>query len=154
MIPIMISPDDLSGDDIRALVARHLSGMRETSPPDSVHALDVARLKAPGIRFWSARVGGEIAGMGALKQLDAATGEIKSMRVADRFLRAGVGRAILRRILEEARAAGLSRLYLETGSAAAFAPALSLYESEGFEFCGPFADYEEDLFSRFMTRSL
>lgn len=151
---IAIAPDDLSGAETRALVARHLDGMRATSPAESVHALDLDRLKAPGVRFFSARIGGRLAGMGALKRLDATTGEIKSMRVADGFLGQGVGRAILRRLIAEARAAGMTRLYLETGSAEAFAPALALYESEGFRPCGPFAEYAEDPFSRFMTRTI
>lgn len=154
MIEVDIRRDDLSGEDVRALVARHLEGMRETSPPDSVHALDVDKLKGPGVQFFVARTGGRVAGMGALKRLDAAAGEIKSMRVADEFLGRGVGSAILEHIVEEAKAAGMTRLYLETGSSAAFAPALALYQGAGFEFCGPFAGYVEDPFSRFMTREI
>jgi putative acetyltransferase len=154
MTEIAIAPDNLTGAEARALVARHLEGMRATSPPESVHAFDVDRLKGPGVRFWTARIDGEVAGMGALKRLDAQAGEIKSMRVADRFLGRGVGRAILKRILAEARAAGMTRLFLETGSSAAFRPALALYESEGFAYCGPFADYRDDPFSRFMTRAI
>ncbi len=99
-----IRPDDLTSPETQALVARHLTAMHAHSPPGSVHALDVAQLKAGGLAFWSASVGGRIVGMGALKRLDDRSGEIKSMRVADAFLGQGVGRAILRRIVEEARA--------------------------------------------------
>jgi putative acetyltransferase len=146
--------DDLSGQAIRALIARHLSGMHENSPPESVHALSVDALKQPGVTFWSAWAGSEIAGCGALKRLDAARGEIKSMRVADRFLGKGVGRAVLEHIIAEAQRMGLTSLWLETGSAEAFRPAIGLYRSAGFKRCGPFGDYVDDPFSVFMTRRL
>jgi putative acetyltransferase len=146
--------DDLSGGPTRALIARHLAGMHQHSPPESVHAFGVEKLLQPGVTFWSAWVGEELAGCGALKQLDAERGEIKSMRVADSFLRRGIGRAMLEHIVREARARGMTSLWLETGSAAAFAPALRLYESAGFVRCGPFEGYPQDPFSIFMTRSI
>ncbi|HUM10032.1 MAG TPA: GNAT family N-acetyltransferase [Myxococcaceae bacterium] len=146
--------DDLSGAPTRALIARHLAGMHASSPPESVHAFDTEKLRQPGVTFWSVWVGEEIAGCGALKVLDAERGELKSMRVADAFLGRGVGRAILEHLLAEARARGLRSVWLETGSAPAFLPALRLYQSAGFRSCGPFGDYREDPFSRFMTREL
>jgi putative acetyltransferase len=146
--------DDLSGQEIRALIARHLSGMHENSPPESVHALDVGALKNPGVTFWSAWVDGALAGCGALKRLDAARGEIKSMRVADSFLGKGVGRAVLEHIISEAQRMGLTSLWLETGSTEDFRPAIGLYNSAGFMRCGPFEDYVDDPFSVFMTRKL
>lgn len=146
--------DDLSGAEIQALVRRHLAGMHENSPACSVHAFDLDRLRQPGVIFWSAWKDGELAGMGALKRIDAARGEIKSMRVVDGFLGKGVGRAILNHIITEARKAGITSLWLETGSAPAFKPALNLYESVGFTFCGPFDGYKEDPFSLFMTRAV
>lgn len=149
--PIVIRRDDLVGADVRALIARHLAGMHENTPPESVHAFDIDRLRDPAVIFWSAWSGDEIAGCGALKRLDAARGEIKSMRVADAFLGRGVGRALLDHIISEARAIGLTSLWLETGSAPAFTPALRLYESAGFTRCGPFDDYKPDPFSIFMT---
>lgn len=146
--------DDLEGDAIRALVARHLRGMHENSPAESVHAFDLSGLRHPAVTFWSVWHGETLAGMGALKQIDATRGEIKSMRVADELLGKGVGRAMLNHILGEARRRGMTSLWLETGSAPAFLPALSLYESAGFTRCGPFGDYVEDPFSIFMTMSL
>jgi len=146
--------DDLSGAPTRALIARHLAGMHEHSPPESVHAFDVDKLRTRDVTFWSAWVGVELAGCGALKRLDDLRGEIKSMRVADAFLGRGVGRAILLFIVEEARRRGLRSLWLETGAAVAFAPALRLYESAGFGQCGPFDGYAEDPFSIFMTREV
>ncbi len=146
--------DDLSREATRRLIARHLAGMHANSPPESVHAFDVDKLRRPDVRFWSAWAGGEIAGCGALKRLDDARGELKSMRVADAFLGRGVGRAMLEHLIAQAKASGMQSLWLETGSAPAFEPALRLYESAGFVRCGPFAEYKKDPFSVFMTRTI
>jgi putative acetyltransferase len=146
--------DDLTGDATRALVARHLEGMHESSPPESVHALDLDRLVDPTVTFWSGWIEGELAVIGALKQLDDDNGEIKSMRAADGFLGRGLGRAILEHIVAQATERGMTRLWLETGSPDDFLPARKLYESAGFVECGPFGDYREDPFSVFMVREL
>jgi len=151
---IDIRTDDLSGETTQALIAAHLTGMHDTSPPESVHALDIDGLRHPTITFWSAWIDGELAGIGALKTIDAERGELKSMRVDDRFRGSGVGRAILLHIIAEARDRGMSSLWLETGSPDEFAPAVRLYESEGFTRCGPFEGYADDPFSVFMTRTL
>lgn len=146
--------DDLSGEKTRALVGRHLAGMYANTPPESVHAFDVEKLRQPGVTFWSAWLGDDVACCGALKALDAERGELKSMRVADAYLGRGFGRAMLEHLMVEARARGMKSLWLETGSAPAFAPALRLYESAGFVRCGPFDGYVEDPFSVFMRRDL
>ena len=106
--------DDLSGPLTRELVARHLAGMHENSPPESVHAFDVEKLRQPGVTFWSAWVGDEIVCIGALKQLDADRGELKSMRVADAFLGRGFGRAMLDHLIAEARARGMKSLWIDS----------------------------------------
>lgn len=152
--PVRFVEDDLSGAPTRALIARHLAGMHANSPPESVHAFDVEKLRQPGVTFWAVWVDEEIAGCGALKVLDAERGELKSMRVADSFLGRGIGRAILEHLIAEARARGLRSVWLETGSAPAFVPALRLYESASFRRCGPFGEYQADSFSLFMTREL
>ncbi|PZU37895.1 MAG: GNAT family N-acetyltransferase [Microbacterium sp.] len=149
--PLEIRDDDLTGSATRALIARHLAGMHEDSPPESVHALGIDALTGPGMRVWSAWYGAELAGVAALKRLDDERGELKSMRVDDRFLGRGVGRALLRHAIAAARVAGLSSLWLETGSPDSFEPARRLYASEGFVTCGPFPPYVEDPFSVFMT---
>ena len=146
--------DDLTGPPTRALVARHLAGMRAITPEESVHALDVDKLRGPDVTFWSVWIGEEIAGCGALKVLDATRGELKSMRVADAFLGQGIGRAILDHLMAEARKRKMESLWLETGSSPPFIPALRLYESAGFIRCGPFEGYQDDPFSVFMTRRL
>lgn len=146
-----IELDDPARPDVLALLEEHLRNMRELSPPESVHALDVSGLKSPDITFWTVRESNTLLGCGALKELDAEHGEVKSMRTPATLRRRGVGRAILRHIVQEARARGYRRLSLETGSMEAFAPAQRLYESFGFTCCGPFAGYKPDPNSVFMT---
>ncbi|MBM7567651.1 GNAT family N-acetyltransferase [Paenibacillus sacheonensis] len=146
--------DELTGPEITALIREHLKGMFESSPPESVHALDLTGLKQPEITFWSAWDQGELMGCGALKELDASHGEIKSMRTAAGHLRKGVARRLLAHIIEEAKRRGYSRLSLETGSMAAFDPAKRLYVGFGFQECGPFSSYAPDPNSLFMTLEL
>jgi len=146
--------DDLSRPAIHALLNEHLQNMYELSPPESVHALDLAKLRAPGITFWTAWEGPVLLGCGALKELDPKHGEVKSMRTPNALRRRGAGRALLERIIEVARERGYERLSLETGSMEAFTPAQKLYESFGFGYCGPFGDYVEDPNSVFMTLRL
>ena len=143
--------DDLTHPAVLALLDEHLRNMYELSPPESVHALDVERLRGPEITFWSAWDGADLLGVGALKELDVAHGEVKSMRTSSAQRRRGIGRAILAEIIAAARSRGYARLSLETGSMAAFLPARRLYERSGFVYCGPFGDYSEDPHSVFMT---
>ena len=149
-----IEAGDLSNPTVISLLGEHLEGMAEHSPPESIHALDIEELKAPGISFWTIWEANDLCGCGALKELDPLHGEIKSMRTAAACLRKGVGAAMLRHIVEESRRRGYSRLSLETGSGPGFDAAHALYEKFGFEYCRPFADYGEDPFSRFMTLQL
>jgi putative acetyltransferase len=149
-----IEVDDLSRPEIHALLNEHLESMYELSPPESVHALDLERLRAPGITFWSAWEESLLLGCGALKELDRTHGEVKSMRTPNAHRRRGAGRAILAHIIEIAKARGYERLSLETGSMEAFRPAQMLYESFGFTYCGPFEQYVEDPNSVFMTKRL
>ena len=146
--------DDLGGADVHALLQEHWRGVALHSPPESLHALDVDKLRQPQITFWTAWEGDALLGCGALKQLAARHGEIKSMRTASVHLRKGVAAAVLGHIIEQARLRGCQRLSLETGSASAFAPAQTLYSRFGFAYCGPFADYIEDPYSVFMTREI
>lgn len=146
--------DDPACPDVLALLHEHLRDMRALSPPGSVHALDVSRLKHPDITFWSVRDGAVLLGCGALKEIDPQHGEVKSMRTPQALRRRGAGRAVLARIVDEARRRGYRRLSLETGSMEAFRPACRLYESFGFTYSGPFADYAPDPNSLFMTLPL
>lgn len=149
-----IRTDDLRGAEIIALLQEHLDEMYRVSPPESVHALDLDGLRRPDITFWSAWLGGELAGCGALKELSTEHAEIKSMRTAWTHQRKGVASTVLRHILGEAQRRGYRRLSLETGSMAHFDPARRLYASFGFEYCGPFGQYVDDPNSVFMTKTL
>lgn len=151
---MFIMEDDLTGPEIRALLETHFAGMLANSPEGSCHFLDFDGLNAPDVTFWSIWDGGALAGCGALKELDAEHGEIKSMRTHTDHLRKGVGAVMLTHIISEARERGYRRLSLETGSTEAFIPALALYEAHGFQFCPPFGDYVEDPFSRYMTLAI
>ena len=145
---------DLTRPPVHALLDEHLQAMYALSPPESVHALDLDKLRQPGIVFWSAWEDQLLLGCGALKELDPRHGEIKSMRTPATLRRKGAGRAILAHIIAVARSRGYERLSLETGSVEAFHPAQRLYASFGFTPCGPFADYAQDPHSVFMTLRL
>ena len=151
---LLIAEDDLTGDDIRALVTLHLSGMHASSPDCKVHALPLEALRGPGVAFLAARVAGAVAGMGAIRELDASHGELKSMRVATPWLGKGVGEAILQHLLGVARSRGYRRVSLETGCGEAFVPAIALYRKHGFVSCPAFADYVVDDFSQCFTLAL
>ena len=152
--PFRIQLDDLSGAAVQALLAEHLRGMHALSPPESVHALDLSGLRRPEVSFWTAWHGEQLAGCGALKEIDPGHAEIKSMRTAAAHLRKGVAQQLLQHILDEATRRGYQRLSLETGPVPGFAAAQALYRRFGFEDCGPFGSYRDDPFSVFMTRRL
>ena len=149
-----IKLDNLLGKEIVFLLDEHLNDMRATSPPESIHALDLAKLKDPSVQFWTIWKGRCLAGCGAIKSLDEAHGEIKSMRTANNFQKQGVVSILLIYMLKEARLLGYKKLSLETGTMDFFKPAHNLYEKYGFKDCAPFGDYSEDPYSKFMTLDL
>ncbi|OME99192.1 GNAT family N-acetyltransferase [Paenibacillus sp. FSL H7-0942] len=149
-----IKVDDLSGVQVKALIAEHLQGMAADSPPESIHALNLDGLKEPEITFWCAWEGDDLLGCGAIKELDLEHAELKSMRTASAHMRKGVARKILAHIMEVATDRGYKRISLETGSMDSFIPARKLYEDFGFEYCEPFADYIWDPNSTFMTKKI
>jgi putative acetyltransferase len=151
---VRIGVDDPLRADVCALLDEHLTDMRATSPPESVHALDPAALAAPGITFWTLRDDGAVLGCAAVKQLGPEHGEIKSMRTSLAARRRGVAALLLDHVVGEARTRGYRRLSLETGSQDFFSPAHALYASRGFTVCGPFEGYVEDPHSIFMTLEL
>lgn len=146
--------DDLSSDDVQALIAEHLAGMHSNTPAGHVNALAIESLRAPGVTFWSAWFNTGLCGCGALKELDAKTGEVKSMRTRAAFLRRGVGQAVLDEIIRTAGRRGYTRLVLETGTGPAFEAAHQLYLRNGFEWCGAFSDYTATEFNVFMAKAL
>lgn len=146
--------DDLIHPAVLALLDLHVRQAHANSPADGVFALDVAGLKDPALTLWSAWEGEALLAIGALKQLDATHGEVKSMRTAPAQLRRGAARAMLTHLIGAARARGYRRLSLETGANDAFAPARALYEAAGFVPCETFGDYQLTGFNRCYTLAL
>ena len=153
-LPLSLRIDDLECEQTRALLAIHLAGMHENTPAGHVFALDLSGLKAPGITVWSAWRGEAIAGIAALKALDATSGELKSMRTHPDHLRRGVAAVLLAHIIGEARRRGMTRLSLETGRGASFEPALALYRRSGFANGAAFGDYQASAFNQFLHLDL
>lgn len=153
-ITYRIVADDLSGAQIGELLQLHLDEMHQWSPPESVHAMPVERLRQPDVTFYSAWDGDRLAACGAIKQIDPGHGELKSMRAHPDYRGKGAGKAMLLHLLGVAQQRGYGRVSLETGRPEPFLPARRLYESHGFVECPPFADYTEDAFSICMTKTL
>ena len=150
----VIRRDDLSSEDVRALLALHLAGMRQNTPAGHVFALDLSGLQTPEMTVWTLRDNGELAGIGALKALGDGTGEIKSMRTHPDHLRKGVAVALLDHILDEAAMRGYLRVSLETGSGDSCEPALALYRKRGFTNGEAFGDYQASAFNQFLHLAL
>lgn len=153
-VPIEVRIDDLSTSEVQELVAEHLAGMHGSSPPGHVNALALDGLRQPEVTFWSAWCGPDLCGCGALKELDARSGEIKSMRTRSAFRGRGVGQSVLDEIVRAARRRGYAHLYLETGTGPAFDAAHALYLRNGFAWCGAFGGYAATDFNVFMAKTL
>jgi putative acetyltransferase len=138
-----ISVDDPRKPELRALLERHLAFCLSETPPEHSFALDVNRLLDPAVTFVSCRDGGAVLGVAAIKELDAASGEVKLVHTAAAARGRGVGRALLSHLLEVARARGYQQVFLETGTTPGFAAARALYESAGFTPTGPFGSYPQ-----------
>src|SRR5215469_3358243 len=151
---IRIIQGDFTDRRVIDLLHIHLTRARAETPPESAHALDISGLQSPGITFWTIWDDQRLLGCGALQWLFADHGEVKSMHIADSVRRRGAGSAMLRHIIAAARASGMSRLSLETGSSEYFLPARSFYKSHGFVECSPFGDYLPDPNSVFMSLDL
>jgi putative acetyltransferase len=149
-----IKIDDLSGGEVIKLLEEHLADMYATSPPESVHALDVESLKSPEITFFSAWSSGKLQGCLAIKHLTSSHIELKSMRTSASARKSGVATKLLTHALNVAIERGYKTVSLETGSQEFFRPARNLYEKFGFIYCKPFANYSNDPNSRFMTKEL
>ena len=146
-----IEVDDLTRQPVLDLLNEHLTNMYELSPPEQVFALDVIKLRAPGITFWSVWHSDVLLGCGALGELTPKHAEVKSMRTPKALRGRGAAKAVLSHMIEVARQRGYEELSLETGSHPAFLPAQALYRSFGFGPCGPFGSYRENPNSVFMS---
>ncbi len=151
---LIIASEDPRAVDVQQLLQTHLAFAREVTPPGHVHAMDVAALLHPAVTFYGARLNGSLLGVGALRALDDAHGEIKSMHTARTARGRGVGRAMVQHLLAVSTDRGYRRVSLETGTGDAFAPARALYSHMGFRVCEPFGDYTRNPFSVCMTMEL
>ena len=154
MSAIVVAEDDPRSDDVVTLLEVHLALMRRISPPGHVHALDLDALTRAEVTFLTARSAGELLGVGALKQLDDARAEIKSMHTASIARGRGVGRLLADHIVDLARDRGVVWLGLETGTQPEFEAARSLYRTLGFATCPPFDAYTVNPYSTCMSLDL
>lgn len=151
---LIIVEDDLSSRVVEELLELHAADMRSNSPEGACHFLPIDELRDRSVTVWSAWDRDQLAGCGALQELDERHGELKSMRTAPDHVGRGVGRAVLDHIVDVARRRGYERLSLETGTGDSFAAAVHLYECSGFSRCEPFGPYLANGFSRFYSRRL
>ncbi|WP_299931307.1 GNAT family N-acetyltransferase [uncultured Nocardioides sp.] len=148
---MQISRADFADPRLEAFLQAHLDDMEPTAPPESRHALDLAALQADGVRLWVGVDADTILGTVALAAVADGHEELKSMRTEPRLRGTGVATRLLAHALDDARARGVSRVSLETGSMAFFEPARRFYARAGFVPCPPFGSYAEDPNSTFMT---
>jgi len=153
VMSLTIAPADFDDPELSSFLQAHLSDLEPTSPPESRHALDLDDLQGPGVRLWVA-ADDEIAGTGALAEIEPGHEELKSMRTDPERRGQGVGRQLLEHLIDNARARGVRRISLETGSMEFFAPARRLYAAAGFIDCRPFGTYADDPHSTYMTLEL
>lgn len=152
---VTIQQEDPRGADLDLLFQRHVAAMHAETPPESIHMLPREALAVPGLSFFVAREeDGTPVAMGALKLLGESEAEIKSMHVLTEHRGRGLSRLMLAALLDHARAKGIRRLSLETGTQPAFSAARGLYASAGFTDCPPFGSYRPDPNSHFMTLEL
>ena len=148
---LVIAVEDPQVPDVGAVLARHLAVMQKATPPAHVHALPAERLQDPAVTLFGARHQGVLLAVGAIRRLDDMHAELKSMHTLTEARGQGVGRAMLRHLLQVAGVSGFRRVSLETGTMAAFEPARRMYRSAGFRPCQPFGDYTVNPYSVCMT---
>ena len=110
--------------DVEAMVQSDLSDPDKFHPPDG--------------RFYLAYYGDQAAGVGCLKNLEEGVGEVQRMYVPPAFRGKGIGRAMVNRLIHDARSVGYRQLKLE--SLEFLNSAHSLYQSVGFREISPYAD--------------
>lgn len=149
-----IVADDPRKPEVRALLERHLAFCLSETPPEHSFALDVDALVHPAITFVSYRDAAVVLGVGAIKELDPAHAELKSMHTAAEARGRGVGRALLHHLLAVARARGYARVSLETGTTPGFTAARVMYEAAGFLPAEPFGGYQRTEDNTFYSLTL
>ena len=98
---------------------------------------DSQKFHPPHGRFFLATCNGQVTGVGCLKRIEDSVGELQRMYVLPAFRGKGIGRAIAKRLIEEARTIGYQQLRLE--SLEFLEDAHALYRSLGFRQIDPYA---------------
>ncbi len=147
-----VAIEDPRSGEARALIVALDDYLGALYPAENNYLLDVEALCAPEVSFYVARVGGMALGCGALRVLDARSGELKRMYVAPEARGLGLGRAVLEAIELRAASLGLVELKLESGSAQP--EALGLYLAAGFRPCEAFGEYRAHPLNVFMAKRL
>ena len=138
--------------EVNELLKKHFIELRAASPEGSAHVLDIPGLKVPSIKFWSLWKNEKLIGCGALKFLDNDHGEFKSIRVHNDFRKKGYGIKVINHLIYEAQKLNIKKLSIETGAGDFFIPARKLFDKCGFETCEPFAHYNKDINSIYLTK--
>jgi putative acetyltransferase len=125
-------------EEVRSLIEELEAVLAAEYTPEQRHGLALDALFQPHIRFFLAWLDGAAVGCGGVALFDDFA-EVKRMYVRDAARRLGVAGAILARLEQEARHAGLSWLRLETGDNQI--AAMQLYARSGFRRCPAFGDY-------------
>lgn len=119
------------------------------------HTLPTEALIADDFRFFTAREGDVVLGVGAIKLCPNDTdgyGEVKSLYTSPQGRGKGIAAAIMRVIEDTAKDEGLTSLKLETGDE--LEAAVRLYERLGFIRSGAFGSYDDNGVSVFMQKTL
>ena len=146
--------DNFEHPEVNQLLKKHFIELKAASPEGSAHVLDISGLKVSSIKFWSLWQKNQLMGCGALKFLDNNHGEFKSIRVHDNFRKKGNGIKVINHLIEEAKKLKIKRISIETGAGEFFIPARKLFNNCGFKPCPPFAHYNEDANSLYLTKLL
>lgn len=128
-----------AGDDpaMAAIIRQVMTEMKACGPGFAIHDAEVDHMAAayqgPRARYHVLERGGRVVGGGGFAPLDGGDPdvcELRKMYFLPEARGAGAGRALLGRLLDEARQAGFRVCYLET--LATMNAARRLYESAGF----------------------
>jgi putative acetyltransferase len=151
-VTVTIAIEQPKQPDVVALIGLSDDYMASLYPPEGNFAVDLDALSQPDISFLVARLDGKAVGCGGIKWFADGSAELKRIFVHDEARGHGIGRKIMAELEAQATARNVTRLYLETGPLNV--EAVRLYEALGYQTCGPFADYEENPHSLFMTKDL
>ncbi|MFE0755571.1 GNAT family N-acetyltransferase [Inquilinus sp. NPDC058860] len=152
MTATLIAPEPPRQDAVLDLIRQSDALMASLYPAESNHMLDIESLEQPEVRFFVARREGRVVGCGALTVGTGGRAELKRMFVDPATRGLKVGRDLLARIEDEARALGVRLIQLETGIHQP--EAIGLYRRFGYRDRGPFGGYGPDPLSLFMEKAL